>query len=158
MPKNEALDTVHGYVEERAYRLKKVFLRLMRIPGLYKKVLGIFAAQAPKLFGISADFEADAVRTIGGVAHRYLQRHTGGAGHRGTVRQRDGAVHRRGDRRPAACARCRLRHGLAGYTGHLYQMQLQYQPYSPHPVYPPNIPAYRLEKSESVTGMSLKDP
>ena len=25
-------------------------------------------------------------------------------------------------------------------------------------VYPPNIPAYRLEKSESVTGMSLKDP
>lgn len=38
------------------------------------------------------------------------------------------------------------------------QMQLQYQPYSPHPVYPPHIPAYRLEKSESVTGMSLKDP
>lgn len=25
-------------------------------------------------------------------------------------------------------------------------------------IYPPNIPAYRLEKSESVTGMSLKDP
>lgn len=57
-------------MEERAYRLKKAFLRLMRIPGLYKKVLGIFAAQAPKLFGISADFEADAVRTTGGVAHR----------------------------------------------------------------------------------------
>ena len=130
----------------------------MRIPELYKKVLGIFAAQTPKLFGISAGFEADAVRTTGGVAHRYLQRHTGGAGHSGTVRQRDGAVHRRGDRRPAACARCRLRHGLAGYVGHLYQMQLQYQPYSPHPVYSPHIPAYRLEKSESVTGMSLKDP
>ena len=78
----------------------KAFLRLMRIPGLYKKVLGIFAAQTPKLFGISAGFEADAVRTTGGVAHRYLQRHTGGAGHSGTVRQRDGAVHRRGDRRP----------------------------------------------------------
>ena len=130
MPKNEALDTVHAYVEERAYRLKKAFLRLMRIPRLYKKVLGIFAAQTPKLFGISAGFEAAAVRTTGDVAHRYLQRHTGGAGHSGTVRQRDGAVHRRGDRRPAACARCRLRHGLAGYTGHLYQMQLQYQPYS----------------------------
>ena len=158
MPKNEALDTVHGYVEERAYRLKKAFLRLMRIPGLYKKVLGIFAAQTPKLFGISAGFEAAAVRTTGGVAYRYLQRHTGGAGHGGTVRQRDGAVHRRGDCRPTACARCRLRHGLAGYAGHLYQMQLQYQPYSPHPVYPPHIPAYRLEKSESVTGMSLKDP
>lgn len=38
----------------------------MRIPGLYKKVLGIFAAQTPKLFGISAGFEADAVRTTGG--------------------------------------------------------------------------------------------
>ena len=33
MPKEEALRTVHGYVEERAYRLKKIFLRLMRIPG-----------------------------------------------------------------------------------------------------------------------------
>jgi hypothetical protein len=59
---------------------------------------------------------------------------------------------------PLRAHRCRLRHGLAGYVGHLYQMQLQYQPYSPHPVYSPHIPAYRLEKSESVTGMSLKDP
>ena len=67
MPKNEALDTVHGYVEERAYRLKKVFLRLMRIPGLYKKVPGIFAAQTPKFFGISAGFEANEIRTTGGV-------------------------------------------------------------------------------------------
>lgn len=40
MPKEEALRTVHGYVEERAYRLKKTFLRLMRIPGLYKKCRG----------------------------------------------------------------------------------------------------------------------
>ena len=37
MPKDEALNAVHGYVEERAYRLKKTFLRLMRIPGLYQK-------------------------------------------------------------------------------------------------------------------------
>ena len=65
--KEEALQTVHGYVEERAYRLKKVFLRLMRIPGLYKKVPGIFAAQTPKFFGISAGFEANEIRTTGGV-------------------------------------------------------------------------------------------
>ena len=52
----------------------------------------------------------------------------------------------------------RAHDAASGMDGHLYQMQLQYQPYSPHPVYPPNIPAYRLEKSESVTGMSLKDP
>lgn len=67
MPKEEALRTVHGYVEERAYRLKKIFLRLMRIPGLYKKVPGIFAAQTPKFFGISAGFEANEIRTTGGV-------------------------------------------------------------------------------------------
>ena len=67
MPKEEALRTVHGYVEERAYRLKKIFLRLMRIPGLYKKVPGIFAAQTPKFFGISAGFEANEIRTNGGV-------------------------------------------------------------------------------------------
>lgn len=67
MPKEEALRTVHGYVEERAYRLKKTFLRLMRIPGLYKKVPGIFATQTPNFFGISAGFEANAIRTTGGV-------------------------------------------------------------------------------------------
>lgn len=67
MPKEEALQTVHGYVEERAYRLKKIFLRLMRIPGLYKKVPDIFATQTPKLFGISAGFEANEIRTTGGV-------------------------------------------------------------------------------------------
>lgn len=67
MPKEEALRTVHGYVEERAYRLKKIFLRLMRIPGLYKKVPDIFATQTPKLFGISAGFEANEIRTTGGV-------------------------------------------------------------------------------------------
>lgn len=67
MPKEEGLRTVHGYVEERAYRLKKIFLRLMRIPGLYKKVPGIFAAQTPKFFGISAGFEANEIRTTGGV-------------------------------------------------------------------------------------------
>ena len=67
MPKEKALQTVHGYVEERAYRLKKTFLRLMRIPGLYKKVPGIFATQTPKRFGISAGFEAKEIRTTGGV-------------------------------------------------------------------------------------------
>ena len=67
MPKEEALRTVHGYVEERAYQLKKTFLRLMRIPGLYKKVPGIFAKQTPKFFGISAGFEANEIRTTGGV-------------------------------------------------------------------------------------------
>jgi len=67
MPKDEALNTVHGYVEERAYRLKKIFLRLMHIPGLYKKVPGIFATQTPKSFGTSAGFAANEIQTTGGV-------------------------------------------------------------------------------------------
>lgn len=66
MPKDEALNTVHGYVEERAYRLKKIFLRLIRIPGLYKKVPGIFATQTPKSFGTSAGFAANEIQTTGG--------------------------------------------------------------------------------------------
>ena len=34
MPKEEALQTVHGYVEQRAWKLRKLLLALMRIPGL----------------------------------------------------------------------------------------------------------------------------
>ena len=34
LSKDEALSTVHGYVEQRAWRLKKAFLKLMRLPGL----------------------------------------------------------------------------------------------------------------------------
>lgn len=33
MPKEEALQTVHGYVEQRAWKLRKLFLALMRIPA-----------------------------------------------------------------------------------------------------------------------------
>ena len=40
LSKDEALSTVHGYVEQRAWRLKKAFLKLMRLPGLYRKVPG----------------------------------------------------------------------------------------------------------------------
>ena len=31
LPKEEALQTVHGYVERRAWRLKRIFLRLVRV-------------------------------------------------------------------------------------------------------------------------------
>ncbi len=67
MPKDEALQTVHGYVERRARRLKKIFLGLMRIPGFYRKVPEIFCTQTPKLFGEAADFAAREIQTGGGV-------------------------------------------------------------------------------------------
>lgn len=67
LPKDEALRTVHGYVEDKAHRQKKAFLALMRIPGLYRRVPAIFAAETPKLFGPSAGFAAREIRTTGGV-------------------------------------------------------------------------------------------
>ena len=67
MPKEQALQTVHGYVEQRAWRLKKIFVGLLHIPGLYRKVPAIFAEQTPKLFGPAAGFAATEIQTTGGV-------------------------------------------------------------------------------------------
>ena len=67
MPREAALQTVHDYVEQRAWMLKKLFLGLMRIPGLYKRVPGIFSRQTPKLFGPAAGFAATELQTTGGV-------------------------------------------------------------------------------------------
>ena len=39
----------------------------MRIPGLYKKVPGIFSEQTPKLFGVTAGFASREIQTTGGV-------------------------------------------------------------------------------------------
>ena len=67
MPKGAALETVHSYVEQRAWRLKKMILGLMRIPGFCRKVPGIFSSQTPKLFGETAGFAAREIQTTGDV-------------------------------------------------------------------------------------------
>ena len=67
MPENEALQTVHGYVVGRAWKLKRLFRALMRIPGLYRRVPGIFARQTPRFFGEAAGFAARDIQTSGGV-------------------------------------------------------------------------------------------
>ena len=67
MPKDEALSILHGYVEQRARRIKKWLLRLMRIPGLYRRVPGIFARDTPRFFGTEAGFAARELQTSGGV-------------------------------------------------------------------------------------------
>ena len=67
MSKEDALQTVHSYVERRAWKLKKILLRLMRIPGLYRKVPAIFSKETPKLFGETAGFAAKDIQTSGGV-------------------------------------------------------------------------------------------
>ena len=63
MPKDEALKTVHGYVEKRARKMRKLLLALMHIPGLYRKVPGIFANQTRKMFGETAGFSAHEIQT-----------------------------------------------------------------------------------------------
>lgn len=67
MPKEEALETVHSYIEERAWKLKKIILKLMRIPGFYRRVPDIFCKQTPRLFGTAAGFAATELQTSGGV-------------------------------------------------------------------------------------------
>ena len=67
MDKDEALKTVHGYVEKHAQNAKKLFLFLLHIPGLYKKVPAIFSRQAPRLFGEAAGFAANEIKTSLGV-------------------------------------------------------------------------------------------
>lgn len=67
MPKDEALQTVYDYIETRAWKLKKMILKLMRIPGFYRRVPGIFCKQTPRLFGTAAGFAATVIQTFGGV-------------------------------------------------------------------------------------------
>lgn len=67
LPKEEALQTVHGYVEERAWKLKKMILAIVRIPGVYRRVPDLFCTQTPKLFGKAAGFAAREIQTSGGV-------------------------------------------------------------------------------------------
>lgn len=67
MPKEEALQTVHGYVEQRAWKLRKLFLALMHVPGLSRKTPGIFTKQTRRMFGEAAGFEAREIETTGGV-------------------------------------------------------------------------------------------
>lgn len=67
MSKDEALQTMHGYVEQHARSARKVFLALMRIPGLYRKVPVIFAKQTLKFFGAAAGFAAREIQVSDGV-------------------------------------------------------------------------------------------
>ena len=67
MPKEQALRTVHSYVEQRAWQIKKSLCRLMRVPGLYRLVPGIAVKGTRKMFGTEAGFAARELQTTGGV-------------------------------------------------------------------------------------------
>lgn len=50
MPKEEALQTVHGYVERLARTSHKQLAALLHIPGLYRLVPGVFGQIHPERF------------------------------------------------------------------------------------------------------------
>lgn len=67
MPKDEALRTVHGYVEAHAQKMRKSILKLLRIPGLYRLPPVLFSKLTPKFYGEAAGFAATEYQTSGGV-------------------------------------------------------------------------------------------
>ena len=56
LPKEQALQCVHDYVEQRAWKIRHIFVRLLRLPGLYRRVPPIFEKSVHKMFGASAGF------------------------------------------------------------------------------------------------------
>ena len=67
MPKDEALQCVHGYVEARARKMKKVIQKLMHVPGLYRLPPVLFSKLTPKYYGETSGFAATEYQTSGGV-------------------------------------------------------------------------------------------
>ena len=56
MPKEEARQTVHGYVERLARTSHKQLAALLHIPGLYRFVPGVFVKSTRSVFGPAAGF------------------------------------------------------------------------------------------------------
>ena len=59
MPKEEALRTVHGYVERLARTTHQYLAAVLHIPGLYRLVPGIFVQSTRSTFGPAAGFAAE---------------------------------------------------------------------------------------------------
>ena len=67
MPKEEALQTVHGYVERLARTSHKQLAALLHIPGLYRLVPGVFVKSTRSIFGPAAGFAPKELQTGSGV-------------------------------------------------------------------------------------------
>ena len=62
MPRGEALQTVHGYLEEYAGKAHKYIAALLRVPGLYRLVPGVFVMSTRTAFGSAAGFAVKEVQ------------------------------------------------------------------------------------------------
>lgn len=67
MPRDEALSIVHGYTEQHALKARKMYEKMMRIPGLYRIIPAVFSKMSRKIFGERAGFSAKELQTTGGV-------------------------------------------------------------------------------------------
>ncbi len=67
MPKEEAYQTVHAYVEVHAREARKSIEKAIRFPGLYRLVPGAFCLFTHRLFNEAAGFAAVEHQTSGGV-------------------------------------------------------------------------------------------
>ena len=67
MPKEEALQTVHGYVERLARTSHKQLAALLHILGLYRLVPGVFVKSTRIVFGPAAGFEPKELQVGNGV-------------------------------------------------------------------------------------------
>ena len=63
MPKDEALQTVHGYVEEHAWTMRKTILKLLKVPGLYHLPPVLFSKLTPKFYGETAGLRPRSIRS-----------------------------------------------------------------------------------------------
>ena len=67
MSKEEALQTVHGYVEHLARTSHKQLAALLHIPGLYRLVPGVFVKSTRSVFGPAAGFDPKELQAGNGV-------------------------------------------------------------------------------------------
>ena len=67
MPKEEALQIVHGYVERLARTSHKQLTALLHIPGLYRLVPGVFVKSTRSVFGPAAGFDPKELQTGNGI-------------------------------------------------------------------------------------------
>ena len=62
MPQDEALQTVHGYLEQYAARAHWLIAALLHIPGLYRLVPGVFVKSTRTAFGSAAGFAVTEIK------------------------------------------------------------------------------------------------
>ena len=67
MPKEEALQIVHGYVERLARTSHKQLATLLLIPGLYRLVPSVFVKSTRSVFGPAAGFDPKELQVGNGI-------------------------------------------------------------------------------------------